>query len=319
MKRIYAAMAVTMAGGLAWIAPARAVPPTVTPSPGYDARLQESRTAPTVYQPPRALSTLGIIRNASTTARADRRLAALGLARRRREQLLQPVQPFRKPRPFARERIFRAVRRLRPPGRQRHSFRFAAHGFAAERDRLQLLHLLLFCGKGRRDAVAPLFLEIDRVLLVDVLLLFRRRIRARDVEGPVLHEIVIGVAAARLAAAGEFRVAFGERRGPLFLGSQLLRDVGTCFEIDGAAGPPLGVRVRRLQHHEGARRSNEQRGYARSNHLRLSPARFRQHNCRGLLPFWGRLQPRNRTIFRSGSRGFFLTQAMRLIAPQRAL
>ena len=58
MKRIYAAVAavaLAMAGGLALIAPAHAVPPTVTPSPGYDARLQESRTAPTVYQPaPRA-------------------------------------------------------------------------------------------------------------------------------------------------------------------------------------------------------------------------------------------------------------------------
>jgi len=58
MKSTYAAvaaLAVMMAGGPALIAPARAVPPTVTPSPGYDARLQESRTAPTVYQPaPRA-------------------------------------------------------------------------------------------------------------------------------------------------------------------------------------------------------------------------------------------------------------------------
>ena len=101
--------------------------------------------------------------------------------------------------------------------------------------------------------------------------------------------------------AGEFRVAFGKRRGPLFLGRQLLRDVGACLEIDWAETPPFGVRVRGRQHHEGARRTEKQRGYARSNHLRLSPARFHQHNCRGLLPFWGRLQPRNRTIFRSGS------------------
>jgi hypothetical protein len=37
------------------IAPAHAVPPTVTPSPGYDARLQEQRAATTLYQPaPRA-------------------------------------------------------------------------------------------------------------------------------------------------------------------------------------------------------------------------------------------------------------------------
>jgi hypothetical protein len=33
------------------MAPARAAPPTVTPSPGYDARLQEQKTAAPVYQP----------------------------------------------------------------------------------------------------------------------------------------------------------------------------------------------------------------------------------------------------------------------------
>jgi len=58
MKRFYAALAgtaIAISGGSVLIAPARAAPPTVTPSPGYDARLQESRTAPTVYQPaPRA-------------------------------------------------------------------------------------------------------------------------------------------------------------------------------------------------------------------------------------------------------------------------
>jgi hypothetical protein len=32
--------------------PAHAAPPTVTPSPGYDARLQEQRTARSVYQQP---------------------------------------------------------------------------------------------------------------------------------------------------------------------------------------------------------------------------------------------------------------------------
>jgi hypothetical protein len=47
-----AAMAVAVAlGGWACAAPAVAAPPTVTPSPGYDARLQESRTAPTVHAP----------------------------------------------------------------------------------------------------------------------------------------------------------------------------------------------------------------------------------------------------------------------------
>jgi hypothetical protein len=37
-------MAVALAGS-AWLTPAQAVPPTATPSPGYDARLQEQRAA----------------------------------------------------------------------------------------------------------------------------------------------------------------------------------------------------------------------------------------------------------------------------------
>jgi hypothetical protein len=54
MKRTSAALlAVTViAGGLSLV-PAHAAPPTVTPSPGYDARLQEQRaaTTSTVQQP----------------------------------------------------------------------------------------------------------------------------------------------------------------------------------------------------------------------------------------------------------------------------
>lgn len=41
MKRIWIALAAI--GTAAVVTPAHAVPPTVTPSPGYDARLQESR------------------------------------------------------------------------------------------------------------------------------------------------------------------------------------------------------------------------------------------------------------------------------------
>jgi hypothetical protein len=55
MKRFHASLAVAAAvalGGFALTAPASAAPPTVTPSPGYDARLQEQRTAaPVIYQP----------------------------------------------------------------------------------------------------------------------------------------------------------------------------------------------------------------------------------------------------------------------------
>jgi hypothetical protein len=47
-----AAAAIAALGGWVLVAPANAAPPTVTPSPGYDARLQEQRTAaPVIYQP----------------------------------------------------------------------------------------------------------------------------------------------------------------------------------------------------------------------------------------------------------------------------
>src|ERR1700716_2038594 len=54
MKRFCAASvvaAVVAFGGWASIWPARAAPPTVTPSPGYDARLEEQRAARTMYEP----------------------------------------------------------------------------------------------------------------------------------------------------------------------------------------------------------------------------------------------------------------------------
>jgi hypothetical protein len=46
MKRTGLALMAVAAVAVCWIPiPAHAVPPTVTPSPGYDARLQESRAA----------------------------------------------------------------------------------------------------------------------------------------------------------------------------------------------------------------------------------------------------------------------------------
>ena len=50
MKRILAGLAVATTFGILTV-PAHAVPPTATPSPGYDARLQESRSATTIYTP----------------------------------------------------------------------------------------------------------------------------------------------------------------------------------------------------------------------------------------------------------------------------
>jgi len=52
MKRFCAkAAALVMLGAAACVTPADAAPPTATPSPGYDARLQEQRAARTVYAP----------------------------------------------------------------------------------------------------------------------------------------------------------------------------------------------------------------------------------------------------------------------------
>ncbi|HEY7842952.1 MAG TPA: hypothetical protein VID30_04630 [Bradyrhizobium sp.] len=56
MNRLCTASVIAALAMFGLIAPAFAVPPTVTPSPGYDARLQESRKAAagsssTVVQP----------------------------------------------------------------------------------------------------------------------------------------------------------------------------------------------------------------------------------------------------------------------------
>jgi hypothetical protein len=54
MKRFRTSRAIAVVAALcgsALTAPADAAPPTATPSPGYDARLQEQRAAQTVYQP----------------------------------------------------------------------------------------------------------------------------------------------------------------------------------------------------------------------------------------------------------------------------
>ncbi len=53
MKRICAALSALAVLGALSAAPSLAAPPTVTPSPGYDARLQEQRAASsaTVYVP----------------------------------------------------------------------------------------------------------------------------------------------------------------------------------------------------------------------------------------------------------------------------
>lgn len=51
MKRMVKSAAAAALLVLTSMLPVRAAPPTVTPSPGYDARLQQSRAAPTVVEP----------------------------------------------------------------------------------------------------------------------------------------------------------------------------------------------------------------------------------------------------------------------------
>ena len=54
MRRICASVAIASVAalvGFAMAAPASAAPPTVTPTPGYDARLQEQRAAQTYAAP----------------------------------------------------------------------------------------------------------------------------------------------------------------------------------------------------------------------------------------------------------------------------
>ena len=51
MRRIHVSIAVAAVAGVALTVPVNAAPPTVTPSPGYDARLQEQRAARTYHEP----------------------------------------------------------------------------------------------------------------------------------------------------------------------------------------------------------------------------------------------------------------------------
>jgi hypothetical protein len=50
-RRLAIAVALMIFGGGMPMIPAHAAPPTVTPSPGYDARLQEQHAAASAHQP----------------------------------------------------------------------------------------------------------------------------------------------------------------------------------------------------------------------------------------------------------------------------
>src|SRR5579883_3639431 len=126
---------------------------------------------------------------------------------------------------------------VRAGQRDRHPLGVGLQRRRLQRLRLLLLHLLLpLPGRDRGlDAVAPLFLQIERILLIDVFLLFGCRIGTGDVEAAVLHEVIIGIAATGLAAAGEFGIAVGERRDLLLLAGRVVCGLRAFLEIDRRA------------------------------------------------------------------------------------
>jgi hypothetical protein len=70
MKRFYtksAMVAVAALGGWTLLAPAQAAPPTVTPSPGYDARLQQQRAALTAAPTPTPIAPRRVKRHHGST------------------------------------------------------------------------------------------------------------------------------------------------------------------------------------------------------------------------------------------------------------
>ena len=62
MKRFASAIAAFVIAGAASLAPVRSAPPTVTPSPGYDARLQEQRAATSPVIEPAAPAAKPVLR-----------------------------------------------------------------------------------------------------------------------------------------------------------------------------------------------------------------------------------------------------------------
>jgi len=113
------------------------------------------------------------------------------------------------------------------------------------------------------DTVLTFLVEEAGILLVDFLLLFRRRVRARDVEAAALHEIEIGVPAAGLAPAGEFRVALDQLRRLFFPGRCLFGLVGAFLEIGRCARPPLRLGAQGHQPRASRERRNQQGGFRR--------------------------------------------------------
>jgi len=65
MKQVHVVVAVAAFTSLISLSPAGAAPPTVTPSPGYDARLQEERAAQSVVPAPTMRTSVPMSRHPS--------------------------------------------------------------------------------------------------------------------------------------------------------------------------------------------------------------------------------------------------------------
>jgi len=137
------------------------------------------------------------------------------------------------------------IRRLH---RQRDLFRLAL-----ESGLLQLLlpFLLLFLLYRKRgdDAVAPLPIEEQGILLIDIFLFFSCRVGTGNIEATVLHEVVVSVTTARLAPPGELRIALSQCRCLVFFRCCLLRQIRAGLKILWRVIPPLRANARRLQQH----------------------------------------------------------------------
>lgn len=154
--------------------------------------------------------------------------------------------------------------------------------FVASQGRgISLLGLLPLLEKRRRDDAAPLILEKSSILLIDVPLLFRRRVRPRNIEMPVLHEVVISVASAGLPPAGESGLACREPSALLLGRGRIL--FGACraiLEVNRRARPPSRMGIDGDQRHTGDNCKTGQKSSRASHRQQPRPSLPRSNDSR---------------------------------------
>ena len=125
--------------------------------------------------------------------------------------------------------------------------------------RLQLF-VLSFC-QFSRDSLSTLGIEENHILAVDLFALLWCRIRARNVEIPVLHEVEISIAAACFSPTRKPRVAVRHRSNALVIrwwfGLDLL---GAFFKISGK----LRRRPTKTQPRHDERQQSQRKGYKKA-------------------------------------------------------